>query len=221
MTSKLEVKKSITVYLYNTISKIYSHSITTNMSVFMENVIEGFDFTLTPPPDYVHVWRWVDTKWVELLPINNPDKPFDDVSVWNEQAQEWQPDNTLIAAKKVRDQAQAWERIKSYRQQQTTSGVYVPSIDKHLHTDEMSAMIYATIGNAIAAGVYEPQNWKTMEGDFVEMNESLYKELQVLMMQNTRLHYERSEYHKYMMLQADDPLDYDYSSHWLANNTAL
>lgn len=21
------------------------------------------DFTLTPPPDYEHQWRWVDSKW--------------------------------------------------------------------------------------------------------------------------------------------------------------
>lgn len=31
-------------------------------SVFL--TLSESQFTLTPPPDYDHVWRWIDDKWI-------------------------------------------------------------------------------------------------------------------------------------------------------------
>lgn len=28
------------------------------------DILPEHDFTLTPPPDYDHVWRWIDDKWI-------------------------------------------------------------------------------------------------------------------------------------------------------------
>ena len=123
-------------------------------------------------------------------------------------------DDALIAAKKERDQAEAWERIKERRFLEMTSGVYVPSVDKHLHTDETSSIQYAQIGTAISLGMFQPLNWKTIEGDFIEMTEAVFRELQAVMIQKTQANYARAEYHKYMMTQSDNPLDYDYSTGW-------
>lgn len=123
-------------------------------------------------------------------------------------------DDALVAAKKEREQAQAWEGIKALRQTKMTSGVYVPSVDKHLHTDETSSIQYAQIGTAVSLGMFQPMNWKTMEGDFIEMTEAVFRELQAAMIINTQTVYGRAEYHKYMMLQSENPLDYDYSTGW-------
>lgn len=123
-------------------------------------------------------------------------------------------DDALVAAKKEREQARAWENIKTFRQEKMTGGVYVPSVDKHLHTDETSSIQYAQIGTAISLGMFQSLNWKTIEGDFIEMTEAVFRELQAVMIQKTQANYARAEYHKYMMMQSDNPLDYDYSTGW-------
>ena len=124
-------------------------------------------------------------------------------------------DNALVATKKLREQDEAWELIKERRLLEVTSGVYVPSIGKHFHTDDVSAIQYAQIGITISLGMFEPLNWKTVEGDFVMMTEALFKEFQTLMIQNTQANYARAEYHKVMMQSVDNPLDYDYSAGWV------
>ena len=122
--------------------------------------------------------------------------------------------DALVAAKKEREQNQAWENIKALRQKKMTGGVYVPSVDKHLHTDETSSIQYAQIGTAISMGIFQPMNWKTIEGDFIELTESIFRELQFAMIVNTQAVYAKAEYHKYMMMQSNNPLDYDYSTGW-------
>lgn len=144
-----------------------------------------------------------------LLHQNN-----DGTSVYDAETDSIIVDDELVAAKKERGQAQAWERIKELRQEKMTGGVYVPSVDKHLHTDETSSIQYAQIGTAISLGMFQPLNWKTIEGDFIEMTEAVFRELQAVMIQKTQANYARAEYHKYMMMQSDNPLDYDYSTGW-------
>lgn len=57
--------------------KIYVYSRSNGMFLFsdvgvIDDVIDGVnkneDFTLTPPPDYDHVWRWIDDKWIADQP---------------------------------------------------------------------------------------------------------------------------------------------------------
>lgn len=138
----------------------------------------------------------------------------DGTSVYDAETDSVIVDESLVAAKKEREQAQAWENIKALRQSKMTSGVYVPSVDKHLHTDETSSIQYAQIGTAISLGMFQPLNWKTIEGDFIEMTEAVFRELQAVMIVNTQVVYAKAEYHKYMMMQSDNPLDYDYSTGW-------
>jgi len=184
----------------------------------IDNVLTNINtspFTLTPPPDHDHVWRWIDTEWVELLPINNPDKQPDNVSVWDGALNKWVADSALLAIKHTKDQAVMWERIKEKRLLETMSGVYVPSIDKHLYTDNTSTIMYSQIGASISLGIFEPLTWKTIEGDFIEMTAELFKEFQVLMMLNTQRIYGKAEWHKVMMEASDNPLDYDFSGGWI------
>ena len=204
----------ITLYIYSTINGSLLYIDTGSVDAIVRNIAVEENFTLTPPPDYDHVWRWLDTEWVELLPINNPDIPYSATTIWDAELGQWVESPELLAYKHLESQALMWERIKQLRIDKMTSGVYVESIDKHLHSDEVSSIQYAQIGTAISLGMFAPMNWKAMDGDFIELTEPIFRELQVAMIVNTQTIYAKAEYHKYMMMQSDDPLSYDYNEGW-------
>ena len=154
----------------------------------MRDVGNAFDFTLAPPPDYKHIWRWIEDKWVA-------DEP-EPVSI--EQHQD-----------------EAWEFIKRKRLEQTTSGVLVKSVDKFFHTDPTSAIQYSTVAGMIALDNYEPIMWKVMDNTWVSLTSGLFRELQVSMRANTQQTYMIAEQHKTAMLESENPLEYDYQSGWL------
>lgn len=175
----------------------------------------GADFTLLEPPDYVKEWLWVDSEWVELLPINNPDIHYDDMSIWSADLGQWVNDATLLEEKKLSNQLDVWELIKNKRLQQVTGGVLVNSVDKVFHTDETTAIQYSSVAGMIALNNYEPIMWKVLDNTWVSLTEDLFRELQVAMRVNTQQTYMVAEQHKAAMLEAEDPLAYDYSTGWL------
>lgn len=202
-----------TIYLVNAATGIFDGTLDGPYDFICPDDPE-LTFTLTPPPDFVNAWRWVGTEWVELLPVNNPGLFYGDAYEWSDTAGAWVIDPELDAYAMVAERAQAWEAIKAERLRQISAGVYIPSIDKWLHTDELSAIQYAQIGYTISAGLFVPLVWKTVSGDFVQMTEALYNELQVRMIANTQANYARAEYHKIMMEASPDPLAYDFSQGW-------
>lgn len=205
----------ITVYLYDTHSRVFIGSDTGIIRDVMHDLDSADNFTLTPPPDHRHVWRWVEGKWVELLPINNPNTQYGDEYVWNEEQNQWVICPELDAYKYLEQQDEMWELIKERRLQAVTSGVCVESVDKWFHTDEVSVTTYSTIAGMIALDNYEPVQWKTMDNTWLLLTEPLFKELQTAMSQKTNANYAVAEQHKAAMLQADNPLEYDYSTGWV------
>ena len=204
----------ITVYIYNNTSKIFSNSISGEINQVIGN-IDGENYTLLAPPNYTNTWRWIDTEWVELLPINNPDIHYGDEYKWVEEQNQWVFCPELDAYKYLEQQDEIWELIKERRLQAVTSGVYVESVDKQFHTDEVSVTSYSTIAGMIALDNYEPLQWKTMDNTWLLLTEPLFKELQTAMSQKTNANYAVAEQHKAAMLLADNPLDYDYSGNWV------
>lgn len=205
----------ITIYVYSKETLLFLY---TDTGSSIDNIIEDIninnDFTLIPPPDYENVWRWIDTRWVELLPINNPDVPYGEEYLWDEKKGKWVKDVELEAYKHGSEIDQAWENIKSLRHEKMTSGVYVKSVGGHFHTDEASAIQYAQIGTAISLGMFQPLNWKTMEGDFIKLTAEVFLELQEAMIISTQQIYAKAEWHKYMMRMSNNPLEYDYTKGW-------
>lgn len=159
-------------------------NVTNTMTSVLDN---GERFTLTPPPKLDAKWVWVGT--------------------------EWESTETEADLKKA-GQDEIWEGIKAERLKQTTSGVYVPSVDKVFHTDETSVIQYNNIGNMIALGNFEPIQWKVMDNSWITMTEEVFKDLQRAMVQNTNRIYQVAEEHKAKMLEMDNPEDYDYSEGW-------
>lgn len=203
------------LYIYDKDSKLLVYQDSGSPENILNDIPNNYDFTLTPPPDYDHVWRWVDTKWVELLPINNPDIPYGNEYEWNEEQNKWVVSPELDAYKLVEDQDTVWELIKERRLQAVTSGVYVESVDKWFHTDEVSVTSYSTIAGMIALDNYEPVQWKTMDNTWLLLTVELFKELQTAMSLKTNANYAVAEHHKAAMLLADNPLEYDYSEGWV------
>ena len=187
----------------------------TNIDLMLADIKDTNDYTLTAPPDYDHVWLWVDDKWVELLPINNPNIPYDDKSIWDSELNQWVECPELSAYKHLEQQELMWERIKERRLQAVTSGVYVESVDKTFHTDEVSVTTYSTIAGMIALDNYEPVEWKTMDNTWLLLTETLFKELQNVISIKTSTNYAIAERHKAAMLKVDNPLEYDYSEGWV------
>lgn len=205
----------IKIYVYRIKDGRLVYEDTSLAEYAMLDIPPDHDYTLAPPPDHRHVWRWVEDKWVELLPINNPDIPYDDKYIWDSELSQWVECPELSAYKHLEEQELMWEQIKERRLQAVTSGVYVESVDKWFHTDTVSVTTYSTIAGMIALDNYEPLQWKAMDNTWLLLTVSLFKELQTAMSAKTNANYAVAEQHKAAMLQADNPLDYDYSTDWV------
>lgn len=177
----------IKLYIYNTGDGLFVKEEVGSEGLVITDIHPDNDFTLAPPPDYGHVWRWIEDKWVADEPEPIPIEQL---------------------------QNEVWDGIKRKRLEVIQSGVYVESVDKVFHTDDISAIQYSTIAGMIALGNYEPVQWKVMDNTWVLLTESLFKELQTAMSLKTNAIYAVAEYHKASMLLADNPLEYDYTTGW-------
>lgn len=175
----------IKLYLYNKDTLIFLREDVGHSQYVISDMPDHLDFTLTAPPDYDHVWRWIDDKWMA-------DDPQSIVEI----------------------QAQVWEGIKSMRLEQVTSGVLVKSVNKKFHTDETSAIQYSNVAGMIALNNYEPIEWKVMDNSWVLLTKELFIELQKAMNANTQATYAIAEQHKEAMMLLDDPSNYDFSTGW-------
>lgn len=178
---------NITLYLYNKEDNTFHHIEGGYTNAIIEYIDEGYDFTLTPPPDYDHVWRWIDDKWVADEPEVEPIEVLQD---------------------------SAWSSIKDKRLKQVTSGVQVKSVNKRFHTDVTSAIQYSNVAGMIALNNYEPTEWKVMDNSWILLTKELFIELQKAMNANTQATYAIAEQHKEAMMLLDDPSNYDFSTGW-------
>lgn len=54
----------IKIYVYRKDTGKYKYEDVGSYDGVIHDLGVDLDFTLTPPPDYDHVWRWIDAKWV-------------------------------------------------------------------------------------------------------------------------------------------------------------
>lgn len=146
----------IKIYITNN-DGLYTHSRVGGIDTVM-SAIDSFkeSFTLTPPPDYDHVWRWVDTEWIEVPKTNEVQT------------------------------SEQWQQLKNERGRKISSGVFVESTGKVFQTDNNSLTQYASIAGMIALDNYEPVQWKTLDNSFVLLTVDIFKELQRTINENTQ-----------------------------------
>lgn len=56
------------LYVYMKNTKVFDCELVGSIDSLIENISDDKNFTLTPPPDYDHVWRWIDDKWIADQP---------------------------------------------------------------------------------------------------------------------------------------------------------
>ena len=116
---------------------------------------------------------------------------------------------------KAAQQEEVWERIKAKRYDNLRHGVFVKSVGKWFQTDDASRTQYLAL--AVMPRLPEKLPWKTMDNSFVNMTKALLGELMEQMLVDEQADFANAERHKAAMLQAENPLEYDYSDGWTAN----
>lgn len=115
---------------------------------------------------------------------------------------------------KKQHQAQIWEAIKQKRRTITHGGVYIKSVKKWFHTDDSSRTQYLAL--QILPELPSELMWKTMDNSFVKLTKPLITELAMTILQSEQADFANAEKHRLAMLQAQNPLEYDYSKGWTA-----
>ena len=138
-----------------------------------------------------------------LPPLTEPCK-------WNGTA--WVKDEKKIAVIKVQQQAEMWEQIKQKRHDNLRGGCFVKSVGKWFHTNDESRQQYIFMRTLDQL----PPNiqWKTMDNSFVHLTKALLDELSMQMLLDEQADFANAERHKALMEQAENPLDYDFSTGW-------
>ena len=134
-------------------------------------------------------------------------------STWD--GEKWHIDPECAARLKAEQQVEMWERIKTKRHENLRGGVYIKSVDKWFHSNDESRQQYTFMRTLKT--LPEDLSWKTMDNSFVIMTKELLDELSIKLLLDEQANYKNAERHKAAMLQAEHPLEYDYSDGWTAN----
>lgn len=114
-------------------------------------------------------------------------------------------------------QSAKWEAIKRYRDTLSDLGGYkvvVSGVDKWFHSDAKSKT--QQIGLVLMGANVPALDWKTMDGSFVVMSQSLANQIfQAAALQDKDI-FAQAEAHNEAMLLSGDPAAYDFSGDWPA-----
>lgn len=109
-------------------------------------------------------------------------------------------------------QEMAWTAIKTKRDALTQGGGF-PVDGKWYHSDTFSRSQHigmVIMGANLPVGIM----WKTMDGTFVEMTPTLAMQVFTAAAVQDQAIFAAAENHRTAMMQAEDPLAYDYSTGW-------
>lgn len=126
----------------------------------------------------------------------------------------WQDGKWVLGVDKSELQAQAWEAIKQKRHTVTRGGVFIKSVGKWFHTDDPSRTQYLAM--QIMPKLPDDLMWKTMDGSFIRLTKEILMQVAMTMMTQEQSDFANAERHRQLMLKAENPLEYDYSSGWSA-----
>ena len=117
-----------------------------------------------------------------------------------------------MAELKAKTQEQIWELIKQKRHDNTRGGTFIKSVGKWFHNDDSSRTQYLAL--QVLPSLPPDLMWKTMDNSFVPMTKDLLNEIAMTMLTKEQSDFANAEKHLLAMLQADNPLEYDYSTGW-------
>jgi hypothetical protein len=121
----------------------------------------------------------------------------------------------MIAEKLASAKAAQWQAIKAKRDSLSETGGYkvvIDGVDKWFHSDAKSKT--QQLGLVMAGAGIPPVQWKTMDGSFVTMSQSLAGEIFQAAMEQDQSLFAAAEQHNTAMLAAANPAAYDFSGNW-------
>lgn len=155
---------------------------------------------------------WVDdsqrVRWSGPRPTPDHD--------WNGERKEWVVNSERHNKTLEQQRTEAWELIKLHRTSIEEGGVYVATADKWFHTDPEAQRKYCMIGLASLSKIYQPVDWKTMDGSYVKMTPQLFQDLLAsLLIISPQIH-KIAEQHRIALWKSETPLEYDFTTGWPA-----
>lgn len=150
-------------------------------------------------------------------PVLAPQPPCPS-STWD--GTQWQIDPECAARLKAEQQAEMWERIKQKRYDNLHNGVYIKSVGKWFQTDDATRLQYLTLRTLPDKAFPLREPWKTMDNTYLpaeKTTKALFDEIVMQMVDDETANFHNAEAHRLAMLQADKPLEYDFSKGWTAN----
>ena len=139
-------------------------------------------------------------------------------STWD--GEQWHIDPECAARLKAEQQDEMWERIKAKRYDNLRHGVYIKSVGKWFQTDDATRLQYLTLRTLPDEAFPLKEPWRTMDNTDLppEMcTKALFNEIVMQMVADEMADYRNAKRHRAAMLQAENPLKYDYSDGWTAN----
>ena len=162
---------------------------------------------------------WLPRDWSSNLKTATTPTPRENVhQTWDAKAKAWVLLPAVAAQIKAEQQDEVWERIKAKRYDNLRHGVYAKSVGKWFQTDDATRLQYLALAlESVTGGFKKPINWKTMDNSFLMLTPELLREIMQTMHDDEEADFINAEKHKAAMLQAENPLEYDYSDGWTAN----
>ena len=139
-------------------------------------------------------------------------------STWD--GEQWHIDPECAARLKAEQQDEMWERIKAKRYDNLRHGVYIKSVGKWFQTDDATRLQYLTLRTLPDKSFPLKEPWRTMDNTDLppeKCTKALFEEIVMQMVADEMADFHNAKRHRAAMLQADNPLDYDYSGGWTAN----
>ena len=139
-------------------------------------------------------------------------------STWD--GEQWHIDPECAARLKAEQQDEMWERIKQKRYDNLRHGVYIKSVGKWFQTDDATRLQYLTLRTLPDKAFPLKEPWRTMDNTDLppeKCTKALFEEIVMQMVADEMADYHNAKRHRAAMLQAENPLKYDYSDGWTAN----
>ena len=139
-------------------------------------------------------------------------------STWD--GEQWHIDPECAARLKAEQQDEMWERIKAKRYDNLRHGVYIKSVGKWFQTDDATRLQYLTLRTLPDKAFPLKEPWRTMDNTDLppeKCTKALFEEIVMQMVADEMADYHNAKRHRAAMLQAENPLKYDYSDGWTAN----
>lgn len=157
-------------------------------------------------------YLWTEGKEIKWSGVNPSD-----VTVWDNTTHEWVVDQDLYKKALEDLRALLWESIKAYRLFKSTDGTLIPSINKWVHTDEVSQVNYTRAKDYLELHPDQTIDWKMLDGSFVKVTPDLLKEICSRVFQVGQEAFIAAEVHRrkiYSIEDLEELSEYDYKTNW-------